>query len=210
MTLRKPLLYLIAFISGAVVLALEIVAGRYLQPTFGNTVQVWGIVIGIFLSGLSVGYYAGGHIADRLASFKAFSLLLLVSSLLLLVLPFIAGTVCDFVFDKLPLEKVETRGPLYTSLILFFLPTVTLGMVSPFAVRLLSDDPARLGRQVGTLYAVSTLGSILGALGTTFVLVDRLGSKDAFFFLAGTQFALVLCAFVASFRDGRSSPLTDA
>lgn len=191
---RKFLLYMIAFVSGAVVLALEIVAGRFLQPTFGNTIEVWGNLIAVFLAGLSLGYYVGGHVADRLSNFFAFGVFLFVAAALLATLPLYNAEMRDFVFGRIELERVATIGSLWTSLALFLAPTTVLGMVSPYAVRLLADDPAKLGRQVGSLYALSTLGSIVGALGTTFFLVVQYTSSQMFVLFGAVEAALGLIA----------------
>jgi len=193
--LRKPILYAIAFLSGAVVLSLEIMASRILQPRFGNTVFVWGSLISIFLAGLSTGYFLGGHLADRRRSFLAFGILLLLSALLLLTLPLYAFSVCEAIFNSLGIARVERLGPLLASLSLFFIPTAVLGTTSPYAVKLLSDDPERLGRQVGTLYAVSTIGSIVGTLGTTFFLILWMGTRQALFLLGALQVFQAVVAF---------------
>lgn len=188
--MRKTILYGIAFISGAVVLALEILAGRFLQPKFGATVRIWGNLIAVVLAGLSIGYYLGGQIADRRPSFRAFAVLLFSSAALLLALPLYATAVRDAIFNAVDVESVEGMGSLLASSALFLAPTIVLGMVSPYAVRLLADDRSKLGRQVGSLYALSTLGSIVGAIGTTFFLVVHVGLRDAFFVFGIVQAAL--------------------
>ena len=211
MTLRKTLLYGIVFLSGAVVLALEIVAGRFLQVKFGSTIYVWGNLIAVFLAGLSLGYYLGGHLSDRRASFTKFGLLLLLSAVLVGSLPLYAFRVREIVFRHLDLDSVETVGPLLASLALFFLPTIVLGTVSPYAVRLLADDPARLGRQVGSLYAFSTVGSIVGALGTTFYLIAMFNTPTQFYLFGAVQAllaaaALFLGPITESAAAGRPAP----
>jgi len=194
MTLRKTILYSIVLVSGAVVLSLEILASRILQPKFGSSVFVWGSLIAVFMAGLAAGYYLGGHLSDRFTSFIDFGLLLLLSAVLLGGLPVFSTQVCGAIFRALHTDSVERTGPLLASLALFFIPTTALGTVSPFAVRLLADDPSRLGRQVGALYALSTLGSIVGTLGTTFYLILWLQMPLAIFLLGVIQ---ALLAFLA-------------
>ncbi|MCX8037013.1 MAG: fused MFS/spermidine synthase [Candidatus Sumerlaeia bacterium] len=193
--MRKFILYLIVFVSGAVVLALEILAGRFLNVKFGSSVHVWGNLIAVFLAGLSLGYFLGGHLSDRKTSFAAFGSLLLLSAILLIALRFYAFPIRDMLHRRLEVEVVETVGPLVASLAIFFIPTVVLGMVSPYAVRLLADDPARLGRQVGALYAFSTAGSIVGALGTTFYLISHITVPRQFILFGAIQAVLALLAF---------------
>jgi len=196
MTARKAVIFVIVFVSGAGVLALEILAGRFLTINFGSTIYVWGNLIAVFLAGLAIGYYAGGHLSDRHASFGVFAVLLLISAVLVGTLPLYAFRVSDIVFRHLGLGTVERVGPLLTSLVVFLLPTTVLGTVSPYAVRLLADDPSRLGRDVGTLYALSTCGSIVGALGTTFYLVLKDLDRDLYL-LGAVQALLALLAFAA-------------
>jgi hypothetical protein len=192
--LRKALLFLIVFVSGANVLALEILSSRVLGPKFGSTVFVWGSLIGVFLGGLSAGYYVGGHLADWRPSFARFGILLLLSGILVVTLPVYAFRVCGVIYDSMEMETVMRYGPLFASLALFLVPTTMLGTVSPYAVRLVADDPAKLGRHVGAMYALSTLGSIVGTLGTTFFLILWIGTRKGLYLLGGVQLCLALLA----------------
>jgi protein-S-isoprenylcysteine O-methyltransferase Ste14 len=62
-------------------------------------------------------------------------------------------------------------GSLVASMTLFFIPTVILGMLSPYSVRLLVRESNQSGQVAGKLYFVSTLGSALGTIITSFYLV---------------------------------------
>jgi len=194
MTLRKTVLYVIVFVSGAVVLSLEILASRVLQPKFGSSVYVWGSLIAVFMGGLATGYYVGGQLSDRQASFARFGLLLFISAVLVAFIPLCSTPIRDMIFRRLGMESVERLGPLLTSLVLFLIPTTALGTISPYAVRLLADDPSKLGRQVGSLYALSTVGSIAGTLGTTFFLIVWLHTPLALFLLGAIQAVLACLA----------------
>ena len=70
-------------------------------------------------------------------------------------------------------ERVEDPryGSLLASVIMFMPPTVLLGMISPYAVRLLVPSTHEAGAVAGRLYFISTLGSALGTLGTSFYFV---------------------------------------
>ena len=57
--------YVVVSVTGAVIMALEILSSRILAPEFGNSVFVWGSIISVFLAALSIGYYLGGQLADR-------------------------------------------------------------------------------------------------------------------------------------------------
>src|SRR3972149_589551 len=113
---EADVLELIVFISGGVLLALEIWASRVLAPFFGNSVYVWGSLIGVFLAGLSLGYYVGGQAADRRPSPALFSGLVFLAGLLTFHIPFISRRV----MEALVLADVGPwAGPLMTSRVWF-------------------------------------------------------------------------------------------
>lgn len=153
----------IAFLSGAVVLLLEVLASRILAPYLGSSFSVWVNIIGTILAALSFGYYMGGVIADRNQK----------------LLPYIflaAAAACSFVYLGRPLlPHLGALGLIWGSLvaaILFFAPaSAVLGMVSPYLLKLAADDPERLGRTAGGIYAASTVGSIAGTFVGGFLLI---------------------------------------
>ncbi|MGQ9820598.1 MAG: fused MFS/spermidine synthase [Thermogutta sp.] len=169
---RRILLYLTAFSCGWVMMGLEILGGRILSPDFGSGVYVWGSVIGVFLLSLSVGYLVGGWLASRfpvMIGLAATVLLAAVSVVpVALWYPQISGWFADLGLN-------ERWGALLAAGALFFLPSVFLGMVSPYCIRLLTESVERVGSDAGTLYAVSTVGSFLGCIHTAFYLITWLG-----------------------------------
>lgn len=168
------LIKIIVFICGAVVMSFEILGSRVLAPNFGNSVFVWGSLISTFLAGLSAGYYWGGKIADLNPSIRKLGLIIIVPGLLLVAFPLYGTAVSDFVFTKDPGIRL---GPLLASIILFFVPSVFLGAVSPYTTKLMICSLHTSGRTIGTLYALSTFGSIVGTLLTSFYLITIAGVK---------------------------------
>lgn len=156
------------FLSGAVVMSFEILGSRVLSYNLGESIFVWGSLIGIFLGGLTVGYWCGGHLADKITSLFCFGMLLAIPGLILCLFPLYCDAVCLWIFDRQLGVRME---PLVASLILFFPPTVFMGMVSPYAVKLQVRSLRWLGSGVGNLYAISSLGSIIGTLFTAFYLI---------------------------------------
>ena len=123
------------FVSGAVLLGVEIAASRVLAPFFGNSLFVWGALIGVVLTGLAVGYWAGGALADRL---PAPGLLLGVAGLgaaLVLAIPLVDETVLEGVVSWDPGPRLN---PLLAAVALFGPASVVLAAVTPIAVRLLA------------------------------------------------------------------------
>lgn len=168
------LVYGVAFLSGGVLLGLEIVASRILAPYFGNSVYVWGSLISVFLLALSIGYWLGGVLADRRPSLGTLALVLITAAVFILVLPLVYLPVGRFVSEL----NLEFRFSVLLISVLFFLvPSVLMGMVSPFAIKLSATALEEIGRTSGRVYAISTLGSISGALAVSFFLIEWFGTR---------------------------------
>lgn len=165
---------LVVFICGALVMSYEILGSRVLAPNFGSSVFVWGSLISVFLAGLSAGYYVGGKIADINPSTKKLGLIIIFPGVLFLLFPLYGSQICDWIFMK---DLGIRLSPLLASLILFFVPAVFLGMVSPYTVKLMICSLHTSGKTVGTLYALSTCGSIVGTLFTAFYLITVAGVR---------------------------------
>jgi spermidine synthase len=176
------------FLAGAALLGLEIAASRVLAPYFGNSLYVWGALIGIVLAGLSIGYWVGGIAADRYPTPRPLVGVLAVASLLVLAIPYIDDWVLERLVDWDPGPRLN---PLLATIFLFGAPSVILGTVSPIAVRLLGRSIEKLGRTAGRLFAVSTAGSIAGTFATSFWLIPELGTDQV---LAAAAVAVMLAA----------------
>ena len=190
-------LKLIVFVSGAVLMGLEMTGSRILAIHFGSSIYVWGAIIGIFLAALSLGYYTGGKLADLRPTFTPLNALLLLAGFWLMLIPFYANPVCRLLLRFNPGERL---GPLLATLILFGGPSVLLGMVSPYAVRLAAHTVERIGNVSGSLYALSTFGSIAGTLLTAFWLVPALGARVLLQILGFSLLVLPLLVIASSSR----------
>jgi MFS family permease len=164
----------IVFICGAVVMSFEILGSRVLAPNFGSSVFVWGSLISVFLAGLSAGYYLGGWLADRNPSSRKLGLMIIVPGILFLTFPLYSTPVSDWLFVK---DLGVRLSPLLASLILFLIPSVFLGIVSPYTAKLMICSLHTSGKTIGTLYALSTFGSIIGTLITSFYLITIAGTN---------------------------------
>ncbi|MDD5760237.1 MAG: fused MFS/spermidine synthase [Desulfobulbaceae bacterium] len=188
---------LIVFICGAIVMSFEILGSRVLAPNFGSSVFAWGSLISTFLAGLSAGYYFGGKAADRSPSTRKLSLIVLCPAILFLTFPFYSNPVADWVFD---LNLGIRLGPLLASILLFFLPSLFLGAVSPYTAKLAICSLHTSGKTIGTLYALSTLGSIVGTLATSFYLITVAGVKVLIMAQGGALLVLGGILFYANIR----------
>lgn len=166
--LRSWLVFALAGWSGFYVMAIELLSGRILAPSFGNSIYVWGGVITIFMLALSIGYLIGGHLSVHAPSLRKLGLILICAALA--TLPVIAWSepLLDIIFTRVPDPRY---GSLLASSALFFLPTVISGSVSPYAIRLLVTQLQASGKSAGKLYFVSTFGSAAGTIITSFYLV---------------------------------------
>lgn len=196
--MRAGLLEAIVFVSGGVLLSLEIIGSRLLAPYFGSSVYVWGSLIGVFLAALSVGYAAGGRLADRRPSPNVFLGAVFLGGLLTVPIPWIASPVLGAIAW---IDFGSQLNPLLGAVALFVVPSVVIGTVSPFAVRLRAREVDTVGRTAGSLYAISTVGSIVGTLLTSFVLVDHLGVRAI---IAWAGVTLMATASVGWFSSRRA------
>jgi MFS family permease len=162
----------VVFICGAIVMSFEILGSRVLAPNFGSSVFVWGSLISVFLAGLSAGYYLGGRLADINPSSRKLSLIIIAPGLLLLTFPLYSAPVSDWIF----MQDLGVRmSPLSASSALFLIPSVFLGIVSPYTAKLMICSLHTSGKTIGMLYALSTFGSIIGTLITSFYLIALAG-----------------------------------
>ena len=165
---RRLVVFLIAAWSGYYVMAVELLSGRILAPSFGNSIYVWGGIITVFMLALSVGYLLGGQLSLFAPTTRRLGLVLIAAAVASLPIVVVGDRVLDWIFD-------EVRDPRYASLLastlLFFVPTAVSGMVSPYAVRLLATNVQSTGRSAGLLYFVSTFGSAAGTIVTSFYMV---------------------------------------
>jgi MFS family permease len=162
----------VVFICGAIVMSFEILGSRVLAPNFGSSVFVWGSLISVFLAGLSAGYYLGGRLADSNPSSRKLSLIILAPGILFLTFPLYSAPISDWIFMK---DLGVRMSPLIASSVLFLAPSVFLGIVSPYTAKLMICSLHTSGKTIGTLYALSTFGSIIGTLVTSFYLITLAG-----------------------------------
>ena len=181
----------LAFTSGFIIMSIEMLGGRILAPYFGSSIYVWGSIITVFMVALAIGYLTGGHLSlmqPRLSKYGFFFVAAAITAV-----PTIAFGDTMMVWVFLRLEDPR-YGSLVAATLLFFIPTAILGMIAPYSVRLLVEESHHSGRVAGGLYFVSTLGSALGTLFTSFYLVLWLEINQI---LISMALILIIC-FVAT------------
>ena len=187
---RGLLLLPLVFVSGMASLGVEFGASRLLAPYFGTSLYVWGVLIGLVLVYLSVGYVVGGRLADRYPSDAVLYQITAWAGLWIGLIPLVSYPILlasQQGFKDLSVGLV--LGTLLAVVLMFAAPVILLGCVSPFAIRLLLKDVATGGNTAGRVYALSTAGSILGTFLPVFWFIPTYGTRPT---LEG--FGLVLVA----------------
>jgi predicted membrane-bound spermidine synthase len=174
-------------------MAYEIVGSRVLGPYLGTSIFIWTSLIGIVLASLSLGYWLGGRLADREPSYPRLAWIILLSGIFILL----SNLFKDLFLRHLPSLLPGLRWQsIVSSLILFAPAAVMLGMVSPYAVRLKIKALETSGRTVGNLYALSTIGSIVGTFLAGFFLLPLTGTTALIYGLAIVQALLSVFLFL--------------
>jgi spermidine synthase len=195
----RAVVYVGAFVTGAIVMSFEMLGSRYLNPYFGSGIYTWASLISTVLAALTVGYFAGGRVADRHPSARVLGAAVLIGSAFILVLPSFSTILLEALLDVIDDIKA---GSLISAFVLMFFPVAFYGAYSPFAIRLLLRSTHSSGGVSGGVYAISTAGSIVGTLGTTFFLIPAIGTRTITFTLgtAGVACGMALIGFPARRR----------
>lgn len=176
-------------------MAVELLGGRLMAPTFGSSIYVWGAIITIFMLALSLGYLAGGRYSMIRPRIRRLGVLLIVAAATVLPILLFGERMLEAISIAVPDPRF---GSLLAAACLFFVPTFFSGMVSPYAVRLVVKDRVSAGRHAGQLYFVSTFGSAAGTLLTSFYLVLLLEVNQILLGLLGISTIVGTLAFAVS------------
>ncbi len=194
--LRK-FLYLTALICGAAVLVVEILGAKMLAPYFGSSHFVWTSQIAVTLISLSLGYYLGGRLADRSADLgRLYWCIFAAAAYLCLTVPLTRPVA------EACLEMNLALGSLVASTFLFLIPLGLLAMVAPFLVRVMTSSLSVVGRQVGRLSAISTIGSVAGTILIGYVLIPFFPNSTT---MMGTSAVLAVLSAIYLLAWGRKA-----
>jgi spermidine synthase len=165
--------YVIMFIASFCTLVIEMVAGRILAPFVGVSIYTWTSIIGVILAGISIGAYIGGKLVDRFPFRKTLGWLLLLSGIAALTIIPLTNLVASYRFNLPLMIRI-----FIVTMVIFFLPGCILGTISPVVVRLTLKNLDSAGNVIGKIYAVSTLGAIIGTFATGFLLISWMGTRS--------------------------------
>ena len=190
----RLLLYGTVATTGAAVMMLELLGTRIIGPFYGVSLYVWSSLISVALIALSLGYYLGGVVADRETSFRL-SYAIALAGLTAAAIPFISRPILLWTND------LGMRGGAFSSaLLLFTAPLTLLGMVGPQVIKMATLRQEGIGMAAGSIFAISTVGSVVGTLLLGFFLLPELGSRVI---LYGVSTGLVLLAVVVALYERR-------
>jgi spermidine synthase len=188
----------LVFCVGAATLGAEIAAARLMAPFFGDSTIIWANTIAVVLVALSIGYWFGGRMADQRPHLAGLCQLVLVAAVLLGVVPIVAHPFLTLSVDAFDTVSIGAfAGSLLGVLVLVAVPVLMLGAVSPWAIRLKLHAVEDSGETAGRMYAISTVGSLVGTFASSLLLIPLIGTHRTFL-----SFAFVL-ALVAALGVGR-------
>ncbi len=183
--LSQSLLKPLVFLSGFTSLSIELAGSRLLAPYFGTSLYIWAVLVGLILLYLTAGYFAGGRLGDRHPKPQLLFQLTAWAAFITGIIPLIARPILSFSSEGFAnLDAGLFLGSLFGVVLLFAAPVTLLGCVSPFAIRLVMRDVRKAGNTAGAIYALSTIGSILGTFVSVFLLVPNIGTPRTFYLLS--------------------------
>ncbi|GAB4554240.1 MAG: fused MFS/spermidine synthase [Anaerolineae bacterium] len=198
------MLTLAVFTSGMTTLAIELTASRLLGNVFGTSNLVWANVIGLMLLYLTVGYYVGGWLADRTPKATRLYQIIIWGAFFSGIVPLVARPVLVGAANAvIGYEAGVAFGSFLAVLVLFAVPITLLGCVSPFAIRIAVQEVNATGKIAGRLYAISTLGSLLGTFLPTLLTIPQLGTSGTFFLFAGILLAVAFAGLITLGKEGQ-------
>ena len=182
------ILYITSFLSGMTVMAVELSCSRLLAPYFSSSQIVWTVIIGLIMICMSIGNVLGGRSADKHKSLGRLYFYIWIASVWIALIPFVGkyliSGIAGFLMLFLPSGNLVLMGSALSCIVIFSLPMTLLGMVSPYLVKLGVEDTENKGRIAGQIYAMGTIGSIIGTFVPTFFTIPYIGTSKTFLLFA--------------------------
>ncbi len=208
---QQRFLYLAVFAGGMTTLAVEFSASRLLGSIYGTSNIVWANIVGLILIYLTAGYFIGGRWADRSPHYTTFYRLIAWAAFFSGVVPLIAHPILRAAAKAVEdINGAVTVGSFISVVVLFSVPVTLLGCLSPFSIRLALSDVNKAGGTSGRMYAISTLGSIIGTFTPVLILIPQVGTARTFLIFAGILLAVGLVGLGDAGSPGSAQNAVDA
>lgn len=184
----KPVhIYLLSFLEGGSVMAVELSGAKMMAPFFGTSLYVWSAVMATTLGGLAAGYFLGGRLSAKERPVLYMLRVLFLAGLTTLWMPYLAHATMSRIFE------FPFLAAIILSCVVFILPPVLLmGAFSPLVIASLNENGKEAGKTSGSVFAISTCGGILATFLFGFYIIPLMGLKTPLFILGG------LLAFLAA------------
>lgn len=195
----------VIFLTGAIILSLELLSSRILTPFFGVSLYIWAGILAITLTSLSIGYNLGGKasvVTGQVGSNKAPALEFMF--LLQPALSAIAITVACLIYPRLFFYIARfdlISGAFIASAILLFIPLVSMSAMNPILIALISmkeKDNNGAGHNSGRVLFLSTMGSVGGVFAAAFILIPNMSNFKSMLLLS---LLLSLITFIGTFKS---------
>ena len=173
-------------------MVLEIVAGRLIARHLGASLYTWTSVIGVVLTGITLGNYLGGRLADRFDAKKTLATLFTISSASCVAIIIMNNLVGKWAWPQ------NLNWPIHVFAhvaLVFLVPSTLLGTISPVVAKMALDRHLTTGRTVGTIYAAGAAGSIAGTFLAGFYLIAAIGSVAIIWATAGALLLMAMLYF---------------
>lgn len=200
------LVYALFFFSGMSALMYEVIWMKELTLIMGNTVQSTTAVLAAFMAGLAIGSLLFGRLADRLSipPLKFYAFLELGIGLFAVVFPMLIKG-----FHVLYIVQHHSWGlslltftilRFVVSFLLLLIPTILMGATLPVLSLYVEEGYGSVGKKIGLLYAVNTLGAVMGILSTGYVLLGLSGIGTTTRIAIVVNLLVALLAFLMEIR----------
>ncbi len=202
-TVHPRLLLTVVFLCGGISIGTELAMSRLLAPYFGTSTFIWANLIGLTLAFLAIGYTIGGRLADRNPSLDVMLVIAGLAGFSVALIPVVARPILRLSLDAFDDLNVGVFfGSFFASLLLMALPMLLFGCISPFAIRMRTQNIRSSGETAGNIYALSTVGSIAGSFLPVLVLIPLFGTRATFLIMGASLMTLSLIGLVMG-RAGR-------
>ena len=193
------LLYFIFFASGATGLVYEVIWVRLTGLVFGNTSFSIATVLGAFMTGLALGSWFLGSLADRFdRPLRMYGFLEILIGLSALLVP-IAFQSFDSLYWRVAPDLASVAGAdlfvrFISSFAIMLVPTFLMGGTLPVLARFFVRSTTEIESKLGALYALNTFGAAVGTLGAALILIPGLGNQLTTIWVASLNVGLGLLA----------------
>ena len=189
----------LVFVSSTCIMVLEIVAARLIAANLGVSLYTWTSVIGVILTGISIGNVIGGKIADRYQPKRVLPMLFLAASML----SFSVLWLNHYAESWWRPESISWSGwVLFNVVVIFLLPATVLGTIGPIVAKMALGEGKKIGSTMGNIYAWAAAGSIFGTFLTGFVLIEWIGTRAIVTSVAGLLAMIGLGLASIEYRTG--------